>query len=122
MKELDSKDRLNEKTQIESVVQEQKQVEYRHESSLNPLKGHALWEINTKTLEVSKAKFIDEKTISWYEALKMIGENYAEKVAIKLDCVYISALNKENAIKRYKEKKGSATRSEGIITLKELFW
>jgi len=108
MKELDNKERLRDKTQIEAVVKKQQATELKFDFSINPLRGHTLFEINTITNEVKPAEFLDKKTISFEEAKSIQKGTYVSEVVRKKDCVYISALNKESALKRYSEDKGSA--------------
>lgn len=122
MKELDNKDKINDKIQIESVVKKKKQIEYVLEESLIPLNGHSLFEINIKTLEIKEAEFIQDKTITMYEALKIIDGTDNKEILLTPDCVYISALNKKNALIRFHKNKGSAGIGKGRMDLKDLFW
>ena len=77
-------------------------------------------EINIKTLECNPAEFIEKKTITFEEALKIQNGTYKSEVLKKPNHVYISALNKENALKRYHEEKGSATLPKAMFNLKDL--
>ena len=56
---------------------------------LKPHKGHTVFKYNKKTAELSKAVFdqIEEETSN-------------KRITIEEDCVYVSALNVKNAIKR----------------------
>ena len=118
----DLQDALNEKIQIEAVVKKEKEIQYVLIESLRPKPGHTLFEINTKTLEIGLAEFITKKTISLFEAIQICDGTYNDEIMIKLDCVYISALNKKNAMKRYHENKGSAKLPEGGMDISELFF
>ena len=118
MKELNKLDKLIEKQQVESVVKKQQAVEFHYQGSTKPLKGHNVYELNINTMVASLASYVKKKDISWNDALiGFMTGNYKKEVLIKKDCVYISALNKASAIKRYKEKKGSATLPKGLLKL-----
>lgn len=61
-----------------------------------PHPNHKIWEINdngfTTTIELAK---FEEKSF-------IIGKNHKNKeIIINKDCIYISAMNKENAMKKY---------------------
>lgn len=113
MKELEKFDKLLNSKQTEQQVKKDNKKEHKLIGSLRPKQGHTLWQINEKTLEVKQAEYENTKTISWWEALTVYrGGKIIRKVVIEKDCVYISALNQENALKRYLENKGSATMGE----------
>jgi len=118
MNELFKHDKLSERQQIESIVKKKKQVEYKFESKIKPLKGHILWEINLKDKTINEASYNIKKDITWEEALKSMESGYKKEVLIKKDCVYISALNKESALKRFEKDKGSAVMPDGRLELK----
>lgn len=117
MRELEDYQRRIEKQAIESIVKKKKQVEYKYESSIRPHRGHKLFEINIKTFEINEAKYIENKTISWQEAQMLLNGTSEKEVVIEKHCVYISALNKESALKRLKEDRGSAVKPKGELTL-----
>lgn len=111
MKEMEKHDRDSERLQIESVQARQENQEFKLIGSLRPLKGHTLWEINRKTLEIKPAKYTTsvKKKITWHEALKIHnGHQVKTEVIVDKDCEYISALTKESALQRYLSGKGSA--------------
>lgn len=122
MKELESKDRINDKIQIEAIIKKKKQIEYVLEDSLIPMNGHTLYEINVSTLEIKEAKFIQEKTITLAEAMKIIEGKENREILLTPHCVYISSLNKKNAMDRFHKKKGSSGIGKGIMDIKDLFW
>lgn len=65
--------------------------------SIIPKKGHTCFEINMKTKEIAVAQF-DDSISSYSKAVK--GDySIKKKIIIKENCIYISALNKMNAIK-----------------------
>ena len=108
MKELELNERLSEKQSIEAVEKQQQQTEITYESSIIPHKNHSVFEIDPNTLTVRKAEFIVEKTIDWFDALNGLKSGFNKKIMKKRGCVYISALNAKNALKRYLKGKGSA--------------
>lgn len=109
MKELEKHNRDSDKQSIEVIQEKKQQQEFRFDSSLRPVRGHTVFEINTKTFEVKEAEYKKHERITWWEALKIYnGEDVLKKEIIKeKDCVYISALNAKNALKRFQEGKGS---------------
>lgn len=109
--------KLKEKQQLEAIIKQKKQVEHELITSYNPRKGHTLFEINKVTLEIKKAKFIENKTVSWYIAKKIEKGEHVDEVLINNNCVYISALNAKVAMKRYSKGKGSSNIPEGTFDL-----
>jgi len=91
MKELELK---NNKTNIELSVEQRKQVQYQFIGDVVPHEGHKIWEINTETLEIEEAKFSNT-------TYQMFGENRKE-IIVKKGFSYVAALNKKNALKKYK--------------------
>ncbi len=114
MKELEKLDRESEKDGIEIVQQKKKEVELRYLNSLIPNSGHSVFEINPKTLDVVEAEFEVNRTATWHEALQLMSnpdkanQILPDKLLTKTGMVYISALNKENALDRFKKGKGSS--------------
>lgn len=93
MKELE----LKQENKTEISVKQQKQVEYEYVGNITPHDGHSIWEINVETLEIAKAKYANSTYVFG-------GENKNE-IVIKKGHSYVSALNKKNALKKYKEGK-----------------
>jgi|688.fasta_scaffold1207443_1 hypothetical protein len=91
MKELEFK---SNRTNIELSVEQRKQVQYQFIGDIVPHEGHKIWEINTETLEVKEAKFSNT-------TYQMFGENKKE-IIVKKGFAYVAALNKKNALKKYK--------------------
>ena len=118
MKELFKQNKLSERQQTESIVKKKKEIEYHFDNTIKRFRGHNVYEINIKTLEVNEAEFIKKKDISWRDAIKFMNGGYKKEILIKSNCVYISALNKKNAIDRFKKNKGSATLPKGELKLK----
>lgn len=76
--------------------------------SIKLCKGHILFEVNIKTLEIEPAEI--ENTVSVkYDKQRM--PVYHKKAKMKQDCIYISALNIKN-VERKLIKAGIAVRKE----------
>lgn len=91
------------KDKTEVQAKKKQRQEYKFVNSIQHQPGHILFSINTLTGEIKEAEFQKEEQITWEQA-KMIKEGVGSprKVIIEKNCVYIEALNKENALKRYK--------------------
>ena len=94
------KDILNYHTSIiEYSVKKKQKKEKVLIDKIIPHPNHKIWEINDKglTLEIQLAKFEEHSFI--------IGKQHTNKeIIIDKDCIYISAMNKKNAIKKYLNK------------------
>lgn len=114
MKELEKHNRDPIRQEIESVEEKKQQQEYKYIESLNPKAGHSLFEINHQTGKVKKADFVKKKVITWNEVLKIYNgeESNHKEIIVNKNCSYISALNAENAMERYRLNKGSAKMRE----------
>ena len=68
--------------------------------TIRPNKGHKIFEINTDTEEINEAEF-------FYDVVSMFSSSYERKrkLSMKEGYAYIAALNKDNAIKKYKKIK-----------------
>ena len=68
--------------------------------TIRPKKNHTLFEFDLNKKEVRRAEFIVEKEISFESAMR--GETTQKKeVDGKEGCIYISALNLNNAWKKF---------------------
>jgi hypothetical protein len=92
MKELEQYEKIN--TESEIVVPIKSELNLI--GTLKPNKGHICFEINTTTNEITEAEF-------FYDVVSMFSSSYErkKKIRIKEDCIYILALNKKNALKKY---------------------
>lgn len=116
MKELEKHNRESEKQQIEAVEEKKQKQEIKFDSTIMPYKGHKLFEINIVTKKIKEAEYNQKEPINiltWDKECK-------KEVLKKKDCVYISALNKESALKRLKQMKGSAARELKNENINEL--
>jgi len=83
-------------TRVEQVAKKQK--EYKLVGQRRKVPGHTLFEYNYKTKEIRKA-MIKHEVIFDAKSGKPIHKNKAE---VHEDCLYVQALNKDNAIKKLK--------------------
>ena len=116
MRELDKHDRETDKQSIELQQQKQQEKELTFLNRQTPKKGHRVFEINTKTLQVVQAEYVEDKVIHWHQAIKEMYTGQIKKtIVVNKSCVYISALNSENALDRFKQKKGSSVINDGTF-------
>jgi hypothetical protein len=78
------------------VAQAEAQKKSNYLGSIRQQNGHKCFEINTKTGEVNEANY--EQIKAKYTTAKSIG--IVRKIIVKEDCLYITALNKKNAIRK----------------------
>lgn len=90
---------VDEKDKIEYTIQQQIKKFQKLVSTQTKVPGHILWEYNVRTKSLERAKF-DNVSIKWNWDPKKIISN--AKVLVKVDCIYIQALNEVNAWKRIK--------------------
>lgn len=64
---------------------------------IKPHRGHTLYQYNKVTKELIEAKF-EEQELVIGAGLKVQKPN--KKVLVQENCIYVSALNKKNALKR----------------------
>ena len=92
-------DQPRRKDEISIVKEVKKDIQKLFVGSLKPKKGHTLFEINIKEKTIEIAEFDETPTINYLDAMQ--GKYLAKrnKVTKKENCIYISALNKKNALK-----------------------
>jgi phage-related tail protein len=118
MNELEKHNRDVEKQSIKLQQEKNKEIEFTFDSSIKPLKGHRLFEINISTLDVKEASYTKQSYITWHQALQeMTSGSIKKEVVIEKGCVYISALNEKSALNRYKLNKSSATLPKGYLDI-----
>lgn len=98
MKELEHYSKINEDIQVVKPIKK----ELKLLGSLKPQKGHKCFEINLNTNEISEATYVESEIV-----VLTSNADYKinRKVNVKQDCIYITALNKENAIKKLNKLK-----------------
>ena len=104
MKELQHLDNVFKKERIEIEASIKAKQEFSFINSIKTKRGHRLWEILIKDNSIKEACYKVDTSIDIFDA---VGESTKEVVRRK-GCIYISALNQRNALKRYKENKGSS--------------
>jgi hypothetical protein len=95
---------LTEKEKIEISVKQKKQIEKELIGNIIPHKNHTLWEINIETLEIKEAEFIKEPLI--------LGQVQKKQVLQRDGHAYVSALNKRNALDKFKNGKNGSKEVE----------
>ena len=95
---------------IEIVAQKEHKKQYRLEGIVNPHPGHTLFEYNTITGKIDKAKFTARDIIlpgalpDNMDTIDKMKASALRKTIIMNDgCMYASALNEKNAIKKFKK-------------------
>lgn len=89
----------SEADRIENVRQQKKESMHVLHSTIKPHENHILFEHDTKKNELRLAVFESEsKDISWSKA---VAKDFTRKSKVikKPFCIYISALNRDNAVK-----------------------
>lgn len=99
MKELEPHSLIT-KDKIEISVKKQQEIEYVLQGTINPKKGQKVFELNEETGEIKEAKYKSDTTV--FNTLSKITPS---KLIINADCIYIPALNAENAKKKYLKNK-----------------
>lgn len=96
MKELENK------AQEEIVIVDQQRVKkgIKFLGTRYPSPGHKCFELDLKSGQIVLAEFT-KKNIQFQQAKDNIA--VSKKVIVKENCIYTTALNKKNAIKRFKK-------------------
>ena len=68
-----------------------------------PKKGHTMFEYNYKEKTIVEAKFDEVPAVKFTDA-KLGIKSSSKKITKKDDCIYVSALNKKNALKVLKRE------------------
>lgn len=117
MKELDT---ISAKKEKQETVKQQKQVqELQYVDTIYPHENHTLFKIDLKTFKASKAMMKENDTfhLNW-NWKKSDGVPKHKEVIIEQGFAYISALNAENAIKKFKENKNGSKKNKNRQYLK----
>jgi hypothetical protein len=91
-----------EPNKIEMSVKKKQQIEYLPLGKLNIKKGHTLYEINLLTDEINEAQY--EFLNANYDLRTGLSSSQS-KLIINNGCIYIPALNKANALKKYNQSR-----------------
>jgi hypothetical protein len=105
MEELDASRFVKQKTKLEIRQQKKQEFKYVYQGTIIPHENHTLFEVCPTSLTIVEAEY--EKTAYIFNPIWKKGNRISSelKVVMKPGFVYISALNKENALKKF--KKGS---------------
>jgi len=87
----------NNNDEVELIAKQNQQTEFKLIGRCRVHRGHILYQFNTVALELTEASYIAQKEISWEDAKNGI---FRKKVLKEKDCIYFSALNRENAIRK----------------------
>lgn len=101
MKELENYSKVSK--EIKAVKPIQKQTELI--DTLLPQKGHKCFEINRSTGEINEAVFKTEDVV--FRMSTVLHGSVQKKLVVKENHVYITALNKQNALKKYQKQKNN---------------
>lgn len=93
------------KDKIEITKQQEADTQKVLHSKIVPHENHTLFEIDLSIKEIRLAVFDELPAIKWEDALKS-KVSAIKKVTKKDNCIYISALNKKNALKILKRDYG----------------
>lgn len=99
MKELESPQSLRPETELTIKVKQQK--EFKLLGTTKSYLGHICFEVNTVTKEIKHAQY-SKSDIRWDEATNI--REKSKRVIINPDCIYRTALNKENLIKKLRKE------------------
>lgn len=94
MKELEKQKKVETKTEV--VAKKKKEVEYFLTGSLKTQKGHKVWELEIETSIIKEAQYKKDTV-----ALDMFTTTPQNKMILRKGCVYIPALNSENARRKF---------------------
>lgn len=111
------KSHLKNNIKTEVTVKKKQQIEYVLQGTLKSQRGHSVWEIDEETGTVSKATY--KKTTAVFGAIIP-----KEELIVKLGCIYIPALNSENAKRKYTKNKNQSSYfiSEPKMKLSDCFF
>lgn len=93
------------KDKIEITKQQEAETQKILDSNIIPHENHTLFEVDLSIKEIRLAVFDELPAIKWEDALKS-KVSAIKKVTKKDNCIYISALNKKNALKILKRDYG----------------
>ena len=88
-------------TTSEIVAKKEQKKEDKKVTTIKPHRGHTLFEWNIAESELVEATF--EKTDVDYLAVINKHNVARRKVIMKAGCIYVSALNKKNAMRKLKQ-------------------
>ena len=117
MRDLETFEGSGRKEKTELQIQKKQQIERELVGKIIPHSGHTVWEINPETEEIEKAMYL-ERNWDFVTDISDLADNKTE-VLYREGFVYVSALNKKNALKKYRQgKNGSKEIDKNPLTIK----
>lgn len=95
---------------VSITLQQEKEIKQKLVGRLVPHKGHTIFEINFVTGECKPAEIIQNETAALTTSKKLSKPQSIGKVVINKDCVYVSAMNKKNALKHLQKLSNGSKR------------
>jgi hypothetical protein len=95
-------DKIPDKENVEIVGQKEVKKNLTHVATIRPHRGHTLFEVNTRTGMIAPVQF--EQVDADFRSFAEGRERVHKKVIEKPDCIYISALNKKNVVKKLADR------------------
>jgi hypothetical protein len=92
---------FNTDNKIELHAEQQQKKESQFLGSERKIKGLTLWELNTETMEIKPAEFVN--TSATLGSLNAEDLEVRHKVNVKYGCNYLQALNEKNARKHFRK-------------------
>jgi hypothetical protein len=86
---------VHEKTELS--VEQVQEIKSKFLGNLKPHNGHRVFEINIIEGTIEKASYYKDDKLDWLDIKRKINR----RILVKQDCIYISALNEINAVKKY---------------------
>jgi hypothetical protein len=104
------------KIAIEATKQDKEERQEIYRGKIKPKRGHTLFQMHEPSKELTKAEFRSQSVD--YELVMQENFKGTKEVVENSDCVYISALNETNAVKKYEKflKSGGDYEILGYIT------
>lgn len=101
---VEEKTRFEPTHKTELSVEKIKQIQSEMIGKITPHKNHKLFELDLAKGTIDKAEFEQDKVIRFGSEVS----KFKKKVLMKENCIYISAMNEINAVKKFlKGKNGS---------------
>jgi hypothetical protein len=91
---------IKSKNKIEISIKKQIRVEKELVGNITPHPNHKLFEIDNETGEINEAMYIEEPTFIKFGM--SVPKNIIKKALVRDGYTYVSAMNKKNALKHYR--------------------
>jgi hypothetical protein len=95
--------KIKEKDKLEVQQEKQQESKLIHDAVIVPHRGHKIYEININTNEINEANFEKKDYVFNPKWTRLSASNSESTIIKNSNCFYVSALNKKNAIKKFKE-------------------